>query len=187
MDPTPISLLARLRTPGDAGAWDRFVELYTPLFYHWARRLGSDPDDASDLVQDVFLTLVERLPGFAYDPGRRFRGWLWTVTLNKFRERKRRAGVLAATEGRAAVPDEGPDSVGEFTEAEYNRYLTGRALQLMQEDFQPTTWRAFWEHAVNGRPAGEVATELGTTAGAVYAAKSRVLGRLREELRDLLD
>jgi DNA-directed RNA polymerase specialized sigma24 family protein len=32
-----------------------------------------------------------------------------------------------------------------------------------------------------------VAAELGISAGAVYAAKFRVLGRLREELEGLLD
>src|SRR5260370_29135753 len=38
MLPTPVSLLQRLRTPGERGAWDEFVELYTPLLFHWARR-----------------------------------------------------------------------------------------------------------------------------------------------------
>ena len=40
--------------------------------------------------------------------------------------------------------------------------------------------------AVVGRAGQEVAHELRMTVGAVYAAKSRVLRRLREELQDLL-
>ena len=35
--------------------------------------------------------------------------------------------------------------------------------------------------------AGDVAAELGVSVGAVYAAKTRVLARLREELKGLLD
>ena len=62
-----------------------------------------------------------------------------------------------------------------------------RALELMQADFQPTTWKACWEYAVQGRPAEEVARELDTTVAVVYAAKSRVLRRLRQELAGLLD
>jgi RNA polymerase sigma-70 factor, ECF subfamily len=62
-----------------------------------------------------------------------------------------------------------------------------RALELMQAEFQPTTWKACWEYAVQGRPAAEVAGELQTTVEVVYAAKSRVLRRLREELAGLLE
>jgi RNA polymerase sigma-70 factor (ECF subfamily) len=190
MDSTSVSLLERLRTPGAGEAWARFVGLYTPLLYHWARRFGLDSHDAGDLVQDVFATLVERLPEFVYDPARRFRGWLWTITANTFRERKRRAQRLTATEEQAATLSdtaETPDPAAEVAEEEYRRYLTARALQLMRADFQMATWQVFWEHVVNDRPAQEVADEFGVTIGAVYAAKTRVLGRLREELRGLLD
>jgi RNA polymerase sigma-70 factor (ECF subfamily) len=47
---TSSSLLDRLRRPADAEAWARFVELYTPLLYRWARRLGLQDADAADLV-----------------------------------------------------------------------------------------------------------------------------------------
>jgi RNA polymerase sigma-70 factor (ECF subfamily) len=57
----------------------------------------------------------------------------------------------------------------------------------MQSDFQPATWRACWEHVAEGRPAAEVAAELGMTEGAVYVARCRVLRRLRSELEGLLD
>ena len=37
MHTTPITLLERLRAAGDQQAWERFVALYTPLLYYWAR------------------------------------------------------------------------------------------------------------------------------------------------------
>ena len=55
---TSVSLLERLRQPAEQEAWTRFVQLYTPLIYGWARRVGLSPEDASDLVQDVFAALV---------------------------------------------------------------------------------------------------------------------------------
>ena len=73
MDTTSVSLLERLRQPADQQAWERFVRLYTPLLYHWARRLGLSSEDAADLVQDVLARLVAQLPQFTYDPGKRFR------------------------------------------------------------------------------------------------------------------
>src|ERR1043166_5847080 len=87
---TPLSLLEKLRRDADGAAWDRFVALYSPLLYQWARRIGLESADAADLVQEVFTLLVRKLPDFQYDPDKTFRGWLWTVTLNKWRERQRR-------------------------------------------------------------------------------------------------
>ena len=60
-------------------------------------------------------------------------------------------------------------------------------LDLMEREFEPDTVRAFRRLAVDGAPAAEVARELGTTVGAVYVAKSRVLRRIREEADGLLD
>jgi RNA polymerase sigma-70 factor, ECF subfamily len=58
---------------------------------------------------------------------------------------------------------------------------------VMKTDFQEATWRACWENVVEGRPADEVACELGITVNAVYLAKSRVLRRLHQELDGFLD
>jgi RNA polymerase sigma-70 factor (ECF subfamily) len=186
MDTTPPSLLERLRKPSEQRAWEQFVQLYTPLLFAWARRLGLAEDDAADLVQDVFTLLVQKLPEFTYDRHQRFRGWLWTVTLNKWREKRRRrqASAIDGQADLAQIAD--ADPVAAFDEADYRRYIMSRALQLMQSDFQPSTWKACWEHVVSGRPAAEVAAELGITTGAVYVAKCRVLRRLRQELEGLL-
>src|SRR5258708_2865682 len=58
MTTTPVSLLQRLRQPSCSDAWSHFVQLYTPLLYHWAHRSGFPRHEADDLVQDVFATLV---------------------------------------------------------------------------------------------------------------------------------
>jgi RNA polymerase sigma-70 factor (ECF subfamily) len=185
---TSVSLLERLRRPGEAEAWRRFVQLYTPVLYEWARRLGLRGDDAADLVQDVFLVLVEKLPQFDYDPAKRFRGWLWTVIRNKLREKQRRRKLPMANLQEGEL-DEVPDSdqIAGLDEIEYRRYLVGRVFQLMQAEFSPTVWQACWEYVVRERPAAEVAAALGINVGSVYAAKCRVLSRLRQELDGLLD
>jgi RNA polymerase sigma-70 factor (ECF subfamily) len=187
MHTTPASLLERLRQSAEQADWEHFVKLYSPLLWHWARRLGLDGTDADDLVQDVFVQLVQHLPEFRYDPNKRFRGWLWTVTVNKWRERRRRQPA-AVTVGDGDLDDlASPDGAAGLDEAEYQQYLVGRALQIMEAEFQPTTWKAFWQSVSLAQPAAEVAAELGITENAVYLAKSRVLRRLRQELRELLD
>jgi RNA polymerase sigma-70 factor (ECF subfamily) len=188
MNTTSLSLLERLRQPAAKEAWERFVHLYTPLLYYWARRLGLQPQDEADLVQEVFTVLVQKLPEFAYDRDKSFRGWLRTLTLNTWRNSRRRLRLPAAD----LSPDDlknlaGPDGAEVFEETEYRQHLTARALQLIQREFQAGTWKAFWECTVAGRAAADVAAELHSTPAAVYVAKSRVLARLREEFGALLD
>jgi RNA polymerase sigma-70 factor (ECF subfamily) len=179
MDTTPVSLLVRVSENRDAEAWPRFVALFTPLLDDWARALGLQDADAADLVQEVFATLVKALPKFTYDPSRSFRAWLRTVLTNAWRDRRRPACV--------PLPDglAGPDPWKGLEEADYRRYLVGRAVQILRSDFAPATWQAFWETAVAGRPAAVVAEQLGLTANAVYLARARVLHRLRQELAGL--
>jgi RNA polymerase sigma-70 factor (ECF subfamily) len=185
MTSTPVSLLERLRRPDEQVAWERFAKLYTPLLCHWAQRLGARGAEVDDLVQDVFIVLVQQLPNFRYDPTKSFRAWLWTLLANKLHDRRRRSTLR---DGAGQLPDvAGPDTVDAVDEAEYRHYLMRRALELMQAEFQPATWKAFWECAISDRSAADVAVELGLSENAVYLAKGRVLRRLREELSGLLD
>ncbi len=186
MQPTPVSLLQRLRQPGDGAAWSQFVRLYTPLLYAWARRAGLSEADAADLLQDVFAALLRELPGFAYQPDKSFRAWMRTVLLNRWRALRRRRSPQPVPPGQLdGLPGAAdPDLPGE---AEERRELVRRALALIEGDFAPATWQAFRQFAVAGRPAAEVAAELGLTVNAVYLARSRVLRRLREQLAGLID
>lgn len=188
MNTTPVSLLEQLKHTASHEAWARFVHLYTPLLYYWARRAGLQEADAADLVQEVLTLLLNKLPTFNHQPGHSFRSWLRTVTLNKWRDRCKSRAHAPLPGGAGNLNDvAAPDNMGEWEEAEYRRQVVRRALQLMQADFQPATWKACWELVVADRPAAEVAAELNLTPGAIYAAKFRVLTRLRQELAGLLD
>ncbi len=148
---------------------------------------GENEHDAADLVQEVFVALIQTLPTFQHHGRGRFRHWLRTLLLNKLRDRKRRQvraeKALAHRTGDVQLPD-----VAElFWEADYQRELARRALQLMQAEFAPTTWKACWETVVEGRSAAEAARELGISENAVYIARCRVLRRLRQELGGLVE
>src|SRR4051812_17750364 len=109
MHTTSASLLERLRLPNEQEAWSRFVNLYSPLFFLWARHLGLQDSDAADLVQDVLTTLVQKLPCFEYDHGKGFRGYLRTIVLNKWRDRQRqRNSALHRVSGQDLSEVEGP-------------------------------------------------------------------------------
>jgi RNA polymerase sigma-70 factor, ECF subfamily len=185
MNSTPISLIFQLREPNNSEAWNRFTQLYTPLLFYWARRIGLSPHEAEDLLQDLLLHLLEKLTHFEHRGPGTFRAWLRTVTTNKCRERLRRRSVTTTSdtqvvEALAAAADP-------FWETEYRQRLISRALEVMQAEFEPTTWRACWQRVVEGRSAAEVARDLNISENTVYVYTGRVLRRLREQLRDLID
>jgi RNA polymerase sigma-70 factor (ECF subfamily) len=188
VDITSVTLLERLHQPAQPEAWARFVDLYQPLLLFWARGLGLQDQDAADLVQDIFVTLVQKMPEFTYDAKKSFRAWLRTVTLNKWRDQQRHRAVLPLNGDDAAlaqVADTNGHDV--FAEAAYRKRVVAGALKSLQSEFLSTTWQAFWQHGVLSRPAAVVAVELGVSGGAVYSAKFRVLARLRQEVNGLLD
>lgn len=163
------------------------VRLYTPLICYWGRRVGLQEQDAAELAQEVFILLLRKLPEFNYDHKQSFRGWLRTVTLNKWREQCRRRQLPIELDGDPLANLSVPDPAESFWEEELRQHLATRALRLMQTEFETATWKACWEVTVNGRAPEEVAGELGITLGAVYAAKARVLRRLRQKFAGLLD
>lgn len=184
---TSVSLLERLKQIDERPAWDRFVAIYTPLLYHWAIRFQLSAEDAADLVQDVFATLIVKIPNLTYDEGRSFRGWLLTVTRNKLTDRRRLRRVTEVQADGVSEPaiDDDPSRI--VAETEFREFLTRRCLEVMQDSFLPSSWQSFWKMVIDGKSAPEVAAELNLTISAVYSAKVRVMQRLREELAGLID
>lgn len=60
---TRSSLLSRARL-ADPEAWRRLTTLYGPLVYRWARQSGMQPDDAADVMQEVFQAVTLNLAKF---------------------------------------------------------------------------------------------------------------------------
>ncbi len=191
---TSRSLLARIQAD-EPGAWERLVNLYAPLVFRWCRRAGLQDQDVADVLQDVFHAVVTHVGRFRKErEGDTFRGWLRRITQNKLRDHFRKrggeaqaAGGSSAQERLSQVPEPPPTEADAAADDAGERALFARALDLIRAEFEERTWSAFWRTAVEGRPARDVADELGMTPGAVRVAKSRVLHRLRQELGDVLE
>jgi RNA polymerase sigma-70 factor (ECF subfamily) len=185
--------LIRRAAANDPAAWQRLSQVYGPLVYQWCRHCGLQPDDAADVVQEVFRALARSLGTFrSNQSGDSFRAWLWTITRNKLRDhhrsRQRRPQAIGGSTARHEIeqlPDQAPEESDDANRRQVHSELAQRALNLMQHDFEERTWQAFWKTAVEQKTAPQAAEELGTTVAAVYMAKSRVLRRLREELDGL--
>ena len=188
------SMLQRLKADSPE-AWGRLMHLFGPLVYQWCRHNRLQPADASDVGQDVFRAVAVRIGSFRRDrPRDTFRGWLWRITKNKITDHWRRRqevpralGGSSAQAWLASLPARETKEFDEPVESETPSSLYQRALQLIQDEFEQRTWKAFWRVAVDGCLPADVSDELNMSVNSVYLAKSRVLRRLREELGDLLD
>jgi RNA polymerase sigma-70 factor (ECF subfamily) len=183
---TSASLLDQARGRA-AGAWDRLVALYAPLLDAWLTAAGLQPADRDDLTQRVLLILVKQLPEF--EPSGRpgaFRAWLRGITVNLLREfwRARPAPGAGSVLERVSDPDAG---LSRYWDEQHDRHVLHALMDLVRPEFTEATWRAFQRLALDGAPARDVAAELGLSVNAVLIAKSRVLSRLRQEARGLVD
>jgi RNA polymerase sigma-70 factor, ECF subfamily len=174
-------------------AWRRLVDLYGPVVYRWSRQLGVGKADATDVVQEVFCAVATQVAQFRRDKSDdSFGGWLRTITRNKacdfFRRRQGRPDAEGGTHAYRRLLDlaETPESFTATEPLQTDSRFPRRLLDLVRVEFENRTWEVFERIVVEGQSPGEVAAAMGLRLPAVYKAKSRVLRRLREELRDLL-
>ncbi|MGO9467218.1 MAG: sigma-70 family RNA polymerase sigma factor [Isosphaeraceae bacterium] len=194
MSQTSASLLERLSDRSDSEAWTRLVELHSPLIRGWLGRFELAESDADDLSRTVLTALVAHLPNFEHN-GRigAFRNWLPTITVNSVRQKFRMDRRMAGTPGGSASlaslnelddPDGGLSQVWDET---HDAHVLRTLLTWAEPEFEAKTWLAFRRQVLDEVRPKTVAAELGMTVNAVLVAKSRVLKRLRELSRDLID
>ena len=186
---TRQSLLVRLRDTSQHEEWQEFVEIYEPLIYSLARNKGFQHSDALDLAQEVFTAVSKAIDRFDLAPGKgSFRGWLFCITQNlmiNFLSRQKGPRATGDTAMHRLL-DEQPAADGDATTMfglEYQREVFRWAAQRVRNDFQESTWRAFWLTGVEGESIESVAKMLGKTPGAVRIARCRVLARIKQEAK----
>jgi RNA polymerase sigma-70 factor, ECF subfamily len=193
MNETRQSLLFRAQT-GEENAWKDLTGLYRPLIINWLNRQGVPARDLEDLSQDILLSVVKHLPTFQHSGNRgAFRSWLRTIVRSRTTDYWRAVNAGAQASGgsgaTAALQEmEDPNSdLNRQWDEEHDNYVLDCLLELVEEEFEPTTLQSFRRLALEGASGAEVAGELGMSVAAVYGAKSRVLQRIRQEAEGLID
>jgi RNA polymerase sigma-70 factor (ECF subfamily) len=190
---TSTGLLRRVQAQ-EASAWERLVAVYAPLVVRWCRQAGLNEADADDVAQDVFASVFRHVGAFRRDqPGQSFRGWLRAVCRSRISDHWQNAGKGPRAEGGSdpvtrlgnvpAVAGDAAEAAGDEGE---ERLLLRQALRQLQPEFNPRDWEAFWRVVADGQSPDEVAVALGIRRHSVYAARSRILRRFREEFADLI-
>ena len=188
---TRSTLLADIKSPENREAWEEFVVLYRPVIYRMARRRGMQDADAQNLAQDVLLRVARAIENWEQQPGTRFRHWLRKVASNAIVSAVTRSPEDAAAGGSVArdLLTEHPESADAQQELDREflreRYL--RAAAVVQMDVNRETWRSFELTVIEDMSCVDVAELIGKSIGTVYAARSRIIKRLRMEIERMED
>jgi len=179
---TRPSLIARLRNLDDETAWREFEASYRPFIRQVGMDAGLPRETLADMAQDVLLTVVRVIPRFVYDPRRgQFRSWLAKIVRSRCSDLARRRRRDAELQSRLAdrpwsKGSDGPESDPAVPEID-------AAIEVLRKASRPETWACFEQHVLHGRPAAEVAREVGTTVNAVYLNSMRIVNRVGRECR----
>lgn len=184
---TRSTLLVRVRDPHDQVAWAEFVDLYTPLVFSYALRMGLQEADAADAAQETLMLVARAIPSFQYDSEKgTFRGWLLTILRNQLRREANKAKHQTPGSGDTRILQILQEQPGreelDAWEREYQLRLFHWAANRIRNLFRESTWQAFWSTTVDGVSISGAAAQLGISEGAVYIARSRVLARIRQEI-----
>lgn len=170
-----IAGLVSAARDGSDDALGQIVTELSPLLWHVARAAGLSSDDAQDVVQTVWMSLLSHLDDI-HTPGA-LAGWLVTTTRREA-WRVRGAGrkqVPADQDWLDALPDQGPDSEELAIIGDGRRALWSAIGQL-----SPRCQELLRIIAFAPRPDYQaVSAELGMPVGSIGPTRGRCLAKLR--------
>ena len=173
---------------GDESSWEALVDRYQRLIYTIPRRAGLDQDQASEVFQDVFVTLLEKIDDIN-DPDR-LHAWLVTAARRKtwrlLTKERALKGVVPddedeADNGLATIADGNPlpDEVLLKIE-EQHRVRT--ALGELDDRCQRLLTLLYYE--TDPPSYAEIAEAFGTSEGSIGPTRARCLKKLLNLLEE---
>ncbi len=187
---TSESLIVRVRDPSNRTAWDQFEQLYRPVIFRIARAKGLQHSDALDLVQQVLMSVAAAIGRYEkQSDGMRFRNWLNRVTRNAILKALSRgprdpaAGGSQILDVLNEVPADDPTDA--LIELEYRREVFVRAAARVRGEVQEDTWLAFEATVLQEVSIEAAAKRFSMSTGSIYAARSRIMRRLRTAVNEL--
>lgn len=178
-------LLERLRA-GDDAAYEALLERFQTPVYQLVQRLIDDPNEAGDVVQDVFLKVFRGVAGFRGQSS--MKTWIYRIAVNEAHNRRRWFSRHRKAEVVLDGDQEGSNRIELLSDrgrTPYDWTLNGEmrtAIEEALEGLNPVFRSAVILRDMEDLSYEEIADILDVSIGTV---KSRIL-RGREALRRAL-
>lgn len=196
---TPQALLkkiAELSNGADEIVWKELIELYAPALRLFVKLRDSNlPDaDVEDVVQEVFIKLVEVLRRQAYDNARgRFRAYLAVmvrrILVDRYRRRMSRPDMDAAAAIEELDREAGSPDAGTVLDAKWRLacHIAAERHVLEKSAISDQSSEVYRLSSVEGLSNGQIAKRLGLKENAVRRIKSRVAAMVESIERTLYE
>jgi RNA polymerase sigma-70 factor (ECF subfamily) len=179
MSEDDIEELVERARHGDTAAVGALYDAFAPRVYRFFRFRVSADEPAEDLMQRVFLKMVEQLP--KYEPrGVPFAAWLFRVARNTWIDEGRSYHSTVPLEQIEAEPTDAGDPEA-LTEASLDGELVRSAVAALPDDQREVIACRFFA----GLSPRETAELMGRSEGSVRVLQHRALAGLRRRLPSL--
>jgi RNA polymerase sigma factor (sigma-70 family) len=192
---TPIPVPAVEMTDREQPSVGETVRNERSRLLAFIRRRLPDPDEAEDVLQDVFMELTE-----AYrlaKPIERVASWLFAVARNKISDwyRKTPPGRMVSIDGADEEDDAGTPVLASWLattdetgpESEFFRETLMDALTDALAALPAEQREVFVQHELEGRSFRQMAADWDVPVNTLLSRKRYAVLHLRDRLRDLYD
>ncbi len=179
---TSTGLLMALSDFSDDAAWQRLIRGLRRPVYDFARSMGLSAVDAEDVAQESLAAFAIQYGNYNRRKGRLNR-WLFGIAFREVIKHKRKVArrrefLLTTRQWRSFLQERRAAVV--LWERIWELPAVERYLDVARSEFTPPTYFAFHRIMLDGCSASGAARELGLSEQSIYAAKHRVMKRLRQ-------
>jgi RNA polymerase sigma-70 factor, ECF subfamily len=198
--PDPIdadAALVALSQQGDLSAFEALVAKYQKRMLNIAFRFLGDYDDASEVVQDAFVSAYRNLRGFRAES--KFSTWLTAITMNLSRNRLKRiklhqarvpvsldAPIQTASGEIMPDPPSGEPSVLDRMEKRDVQVKVQDCIKALESDFREVLVLRDMEDFSYEEIGGMLKVATGTVKSRLFRARESVKDCLKKSMGDLL-
>lgn len=180
-----LSLANRIRI-------EETIEKERNRLFNFIRRYVSNPDDAEDILQDVFYRLTTGIDEInSLD---KITSWLYTVTRNRITDLFRKKKPIPSSEipvsddeGEKLLLEEILPNSGNTPEDDYMRMAIIDKIMDALDNLPEEQSEAFVLNEIEGRSFREISESTGVPINTLISRKRYAVIYLKEELKDLFN
>ncbi|MBN2329478.1 MAG: sigma-70 family RNA polymerase sigma factor [Candidatus Omnitrophica bacterium] len=173
---------------GDREAFRGLVDSYSGIVYRIAYSMTGNPDEAQDVVQEVFYRAYRALK--SYTPDRPFKAWINRITVNFVLDQRKKKRIKASSltmedDQMLHVPDSTYNPHEEQRKSEREDVVL-KAIRQLPEKYQTVLLLRHIEDLSYEEIAQTLSLPLGTVMTHIHRARTKLSEILRPMQSELL-